>query len=146
MKKIFSCILILSMFAIVSVICSGCGTASRKQLLVASESQVKLRSIQTRAFDTTDKKKMLRTVISTLQDLDFVIDRADLTLGSVTGSKFSSNCVLKMTVTVRPRGDKQLLVRANAQYGIKAIEDPEPYQDFFDALGKAIFLTAHKVD
>jgi len=131
---------------LIGIICSGCGTASRKQLLVASESQVQLRSIQTRAFDTSDKQKMLRTIISTLQDLDFVIDRADLTLGSVTGSKFSANYVLKMSVTVRPRGNNQLLVRTNAQYGLQAIEDPKPYQDFFDALGKAMFLTAQQVD
>lgn len=134
----FTIILVGSVF-------SGC-ISSKRQVLAASESQVKLRSIQTRVFDISDKKKMLRTIISTLQDLDFVIDRADLVLGSVTGSKFTANTVLKMSVTVRPRGENQLLVRANAQYGLKAIEDPEPYQDFFDALGKAIFLTAHQVD
>ncbi|MBL7130975.1 MAG: hypothetical protein ISS45_06215 [Candidatus Omnitrophica bacterium] len=130
---------------LVGSVFSGC-ISSKRQVLAASESQVKLRSIQTRVFDISDKKKMLRTIISTLQDLDFVIDRADLVLGSVTGSKFTANTVLKMSVTVRPRGENQLLVRANAQYGLKAIEDPEPYQDFFDALGKAIFLTAHQVD
>ncbi|MBU2541134.1 MAG: hypothetical protein KJ593_04460 [Candidatus Omnitrophica bacterium] len=134
-----------SLFILTNVVFSGCASTS-SQLLEASESQVQLRSMQTRAFDTTDKKKMLRTIISTLQDLDFVIDRADQVLGSVTGSKFTGNAVVKMSITVRPRGDKQLLVRANAQYGIKAIEDPEPYQDFFNALGKAIFLTAHQVD
>lgn len=75
-----------------------------------------------------------------------VIDRADLLLGSVTGSKFVSAAAVKMSVTVRPRGESQLLVRASAQYGIKAVEDPEPYQDFFNALEKAIFLTAHQVD
>jgi len=146
MRNLIYRISILSVFVLIGISSSGCGTASRMQLLEAGESQVKLRSIQTRAFDTSDKKKMLRTVISTLQDLDFVIDRADLTLGSVTGSKFSSNYVLKMSVTVRPRGKNQLLVRANAQYGIKAVEDSEPYQDFFNALSKAIFLTAHQVD
>jgi hypothetical protein len=129
-----------------SVFVCGCGTTSKQQLLAASESQVQLRSIQTRAFDTTDKQKMLRTIISSLQDLGFVIDRADLMLGSVTGSKFTANRLLKLTVTVRPRGENELLVRANAQYGLKAIEDPEPYQDFFNALEKAIFLTAQQVD
>ena len=94
----------------------------------------------------TDKQKMLRTIIATLQDLDFVIDRADITIGSVTGSKFVTSAAVKMTVTVRPRGDTRLLVRANAQYGIQAVEDPEPYQDFFVALQKALFLTAHQVD
>jgi hypothetical protein len=51
-----------------------------------------------------------------------------------------------MTVSVRPRGETQLIVRANAQYNITAVEDPEPYQQFFDALSKAIFLTAQQVD
>jgi uncharacterized lipoprotein YehR (DUF1307 family) len=124
---------------------SGCATTARKAF-ETDESQVKLRSIQTRAFDTTDKKKMLQTVISTMQDLDFVIDKADLMLGSITGSKFIGYAVITMTVTVRPRGEKQLLVRANAQYGIKSVEDPATYQDFFTALEKAMFLTAHQVD
>ena len=94
---------------------AGCVT-SKEQILKADQSQVQLRSIQTRAFDTNDKEKMMRTIFSTLQDLDFVIDRADLEMGSVTASKFTANTLLKMTVTVRPRSETQLLVRANAQY------------------------------
>lgn len=127
------------------VILSGCATTAAR-VLETDESQVKLRSMQTRAFDTTDKEKMMRTVISTMQDLDFVIGKADLTLGSVTGSKFLGNAVVTMTVIVRPRGEKQLLVRANAQYGIQSVEDPATYQDFFTTLEKAMFLTAQQVD
>lgn len=124
---------------------SGCATTTQRVLDI-EQSQVQLRSIQTRAFDTADKKKMLRVIISTLQDLAFVINRADLDLGSVTASKFTNNTVLKMSVTVRSRGETQLLVRANAQFGIKAIDDPGPYQDFFNALEKSLFLTAHQID
>ena len=124
---------------------AGCATTTNKAF-ETSESQVKLRSMQTRAFDTTDTKKMMQTVISTMQDLNFVIDKADLTLGSVTGTKFVNNCSVVMTVTVRPRGEKQLLVRTNAQVGINSIDDPATYQDFFVALEKAIFLTAQQVD
>ena len=145
MSNLTRYISLVSTIILVCIMLSGCVT-SKGQLLAASESQVQLRSIQTRAFDTSDKKKMLRTIISTLQDLDFVIDRADLLLGTITASKFTSNTLLKMSVTVRPRGENQLLVRANAQYHLKAIEDPEPYQDFFNALEKGIFLTAHQVD
>ncbi len=123
----------------------GCQTNSSKQLLQTSESQVKMRSIQTRAFDTTDKNKTLRTVIATLQDLGFVVDKADETLGSVSATKLDGY-QLRMTVTVRPRGGQQLLVRANAQYNLTAINDPEIYQDFFTALGKSMFLSAHSVD
>jgi hypothetical protein len=88
---------------------------------------------------------MLRTVIATLQDLSFVIDQADAGLGSVSGTKLDGY-QLRMTVTVRPRGDGQLIVRANAQYNITPVEDPEPYQQFFAALEKSVFLTAQAVD
>jgi len=124
-----------------------CGCANtQKRAFEMKESQVKLRSIQTRAFDTTDKKKMMQTVVGTMQDLDFVIHKADFVLGSITGAKYLGESEVMMTVTVRARGEKQLLVRANAQHGRRSVEDPQTYQDFFVALGKAIFLTAHNVD
>jgi hypothetical protein len=122
----------------------GCAVGN-KQVLDTSESAVKLRSFQTRAFDTTDREKTLRTVIATLQDLGFIIDKADSVIGTVSGTKLDGY-QLRMTVTVRPRGETQLLVRANAQYNIKAVEDPAPYQQFFDALEKAMFLTAQSVE
>jgi len=127
-----------------SVMLASCAP-STKQVLATKESQVKLRAIQSRVFGTTDKNKLLRTVIATLQDLGFVVDKADDTLGTVSGTKLD-RYALRMTVSVRPRGETQLIVRANAQYNIYAVEDPEPYQQFFDALSKAIFLTAHQVD
>ena len=40
----------------------------------------------------------------------------------------------------------QLLIRANAQYMDRAVEDAKPYQDFFTVLEKSMFLTAHQVD
>ncbi len=118
---------------------------STKQVLATNESQLKLRAIQTRYFDTTDKNRMLRTVIATLQDLGFIIDKADGNLGTVSATKLDQYN-LRITVTVRERGESQLLVRANAQYNIHPVEDPEPYQQFFNSLSKAIFLTAHEVD
>jgi hypothetical protein len=124
---------------------AGCQTDSRDQVLATSESQLALRQIQSRAFDITDREKMLRTVIATMQDLSFVIDKADAGLGTVSGTKLDGY-QLRMTVTVRPRGDGQLIVRANAQYNITPVEDPEPYQQFFTALEKSVFLTAHAVD
>ncbi len=124
---------------------AGCQTDSKQQVLAVTKSQVELRSFQTRAFDTTDKEKTLRTVMATLQDLSFVLDKADAILGTVSGTKLDGY-QLRITVTVRPRGETQMLVRANAQYNIIAVEDPEPYQQFFAALERAMFLTAHEVD
>lgn len=119
--------------------------SSRDQLLATEEGQLQLRSIQTRAFDTADKEMTLRTVIATLQDLGFVVEEANLMLGNVSGTKLDKYA-LRITVTVRPRGDVQMLVRANAQYELVAVTDPQPYQQFFAALEKSMFLTAHQVD
>ena len=134
-------VLVMIIFLLLSV---GCAT-TRQRLLDSDSSQVQLRSIQTRTFDTTDKEKTLRTIISTLQDLSFVIDKADATLGTVSATKLKYYA-LRITVTVRQKGETQLLVRANAQYNVRPITDPELYQEFFTSLGKAMFLTAHHVD
>jgi hypothetical protein len=114
-------------------------------------SQLQVRSYQTRAFETADREKTLRAIIATMQDLGFVIDKADATLGSVSGTKLASY-ELRMTATVRPRGTTQLLVRVSAQgkpkptAAAKPIEDPAPYRDFFAALSKSLFLEAQQVD
>jgi hypothetical protein len=128
---------------LLSTICFGC--ANPTNALLESESAVKLRHMQTRRFDTTDRTKTLRTVMATLQDLGFVIDKADNELGTVSATKLRGYTV-RMTVTVKPYGEKQLAVRANAQYNLQAIENPEPYQQFFAALEKAMFLTAHSIE
>jgi len=111
----------------------------------SEHSQVQLRQMQSRAFDTTDRQLTLRTVIQTLQDLNFIIDRANLELGMISATKHDGYH-LKMTVSVLPRGDKQVVVRLNAQYGMLPVTDPQPYQNFFNSLEKAMFLTAHRVD
>lgn len=123
---------------------SGCAMNPDNQLL-SGESAVELRSYQSRAFDMTDQDKMLRTIIATLQDLGFVIDKADGDMGVVSATKLGGYTI-RMSTTSRRRGDTQLVVRANATYNLKAIEDPEPYQNFYSALSKGLFLTAHAVD
>jgi hypothetical protein len=128
-----------------AVLLAGCQSSSWQHILGPRQSAAELRSYQTRAFDTTDRLKTLRTVIATLQDLGFVIDKADAALGVVTATKLDGY-QLRLTVTVRERGSAQLMVRANAQYEGMAVESPEPYQQFFEALRKAMFLTAHQVD
>ena len=125
--------------------CQQANMDSKSHVMGAETSQVAIRQIQTRAFDTTEQKKTLRTVIATLQDLGFVIDKADEDLGSVSGTKLNGY-MLRMTVTVKPHGKKQTAIRANAQYNVTAVEDAVPYQQFFTALEKAMFLTAHEVD
>jgi hypothetical protein len=123
---------------------SSCAMKQRN-ILQAEESQVRLRSMQSRVFDTNDRNRLLRTIIVTLQDLGFVIDDADETLGTVSATKLKGY-VLRITVSIRPRGDMQMIVRSNAQYNLQTVEDPEPYQQFFTALSKALFLEAQQVE
>ena len=127
----------------------GCAT-TQERLFDTDTSQVQLRSIQTRAFDTTDKDKTLRAVIATLQDLGLIIDKADSALGLVTATKQDMRLgtwqSLKMTVSVRQRGETQVLVRANIEHKLKPVTTPEPYQQFFTSLEKSMFLQAHEVD
>ena len=61
------------------------------------------------------------------------------------GPFYHRSDLVRLTVTVRPRGDKQLVVRASAQYYLMAIEDPAPYQKFFRTLEQALFLQANAV-
>ena len=124
---------------------TGCVNNSTNSALDVGSNQVQLRQIQSRAFDTTDKAKTLRTVIAVLQDLGFVIDKADLELGTVTATKLDGYA-LRMSVSVRPRGTTQLMVRANGQYQEEAVTDPAPYQSFFNSLAKGMFLSAQNVD
>jgi hypothetical protein len=65
--------------------------SSQSQLLMSEDSQVKLRSIQTRVFDTTDRAKIMRAAIATIQDLFFDIDVLDEDLGIVSGKKLFNN-------------------------------------------------------
>mgnify|MGYP001160886704 FL=1 len=137
-----------TMRQLITFLCTGvllCGCATSQNQLLQAGDQLKLRSIQTKAFDTTDSVKTQRVILATLQDLGFVVDKADKELGSISATKLDG-FALKMTVSVRPKGETQLLVRANAQYQLKAVEDPQPYQNFFAALSKALFLEAHQVE
>ena len=121
------------------------GCASNNAAITDGGSQVQIRQVQTREYDTLDTRDTLRSVLATLQDLGFVIDKADYDLATITATKLQ-DYQIRMTVTVRERGAERIAVRANARYNEHLIEDPAAYQDFFAALDKAMFLTLHEVD
>jgi hypothetical protein len=148
---------------------------SREQIWLSETSQLKIRAAQTRVYDTTDRRRLLEAIVSTMQDLDFKVEVLDEDLGIVSGKKYveieetyltdasyllyrpdtllfltknyrswgpfyhRSNLV-RFTATIRPRGETQLTVRANAQFYLQAVEDPRPYQQFFRTLEQSLFL------
>lgn len=134
----------MMLYLITIVPAAGCATAPQ-QAIFDSQSAVQQRSYQSQVFETNDRRQTLRTLIATLQDLGFVIDEADASLGSVSATKLD-DYELRITATVRPRGDTQSQVRANVTWRNGAITDPVMYQDFFSALQKAMFLAAQSVD
>ncbi len=87
-----------------SLFLASCVSDSKKELFSSTTSEVQLRGFQSRAFDTTDREKTLRTVIATLQDLGFVISKADSLVGLVSASKFANQNSAQITVTVQQRG------------------------------------------
>jgi len=129
----------------VAIILALTGCASQNLAITEGGSQVHIRQMQTREYDTLSKRDTLRSVLSTLQDLGFVIDKADYDLATITATKLQ-NYQIRMTVTVRERDSERLAVRANARFNESQIDDPLAYQDFFVALDKAMFLTLHNVD
>jgi hypothetical protein len=139
MKARLYLLLLAATFAI-----TGCRTNSLDEVLATDATQIQLRSVQTRSFETSDQTLAVRNIISTLQDLGFVVDKVDDVLGTVSGTKLEGY-VMRMTVTARPSG-KLMLVRANAQLNLNAVSDAKPYQQFFAALEKAMFLRANQVD
>ncbi len=134
--------LLLPVILVCVSLLSGCATTNQRVLDMGDETQLQKRSYQSRTFETGDKEKVLRAAISTLQDLGFVIDRADLMLGSVSATKQDRN-IIRITVSVRSKGKDRMLVRSIAQFNVSPIEDPKHYQDFFSSLEKSLFLTAH---
>ncbi len=123
----------------------GCVAPQPSQdLLAPTEAQMKLRSFQTRTFDATDRKVAMRGVIAALQDLGFIIERANEPLGLVTAARFAesnTSSVVGITVTVRPQKDGRMMVRANAIYNSTPIEDPKVYQNFFATLERSLFIS-----
>jgi hypothetical protein len=78
-----------------SLLLQGCMTQwgaefqmnSKSQILMSNSSQVRLRSIQSRVFDTTDRFKIMHAAVAAMQDLYFKVDVLDEELGVISGKK-----------------------------------------------------------
>ncbi len=128
-----------------SLLLYGCTIPNTPQdLLGPTDAQLKIRSIQTRTFEVKDRNAAIRGVVASLQDLGFIIERANEPLGLVTAARFAEPNyydVVSVTVTVRQDTKDRLTIRANAIYNNKPIADPKVYQNFFASLERSLFLT-----
>jgi hypothetical protein len=113
-------------------------------LLAPTAEQTKLRSYQSRTFDLGDRLTAMRGVMGVLQDLGFIIERANEPLGLVTAARFAEpnySDVVGVTVLVRPEEGGRMLIRVNAIFDNRPIVDPEVYRNFFAALERSLFVT-----
>lgn len=78
MKK--TILLVLPLISIMLVL-SGCLAPRREK------SQLEIRQFQTRSYDTTDFKMVMKAVMSALQDESFIIKQANLDLGFIAAEK-----------------------------------------------------------
>jgi hypothetical protein len=118
--------------------------APSPDLLSPSEEQTKLRSFQSHTFEEVDRQQAIRAVMAVLQDLGFIIERANEPLGLVSAERFAEpdyQDLVGVTVTVRQIAGNRILVRANAIHNNKPVVDPETYQRFFAALERSLFIT-----
>jgi hypothetical protein len=123
----------------------GCASPPEQpeNLLAPTEEQMKIRNMQTRTFDVADRRVAMRGVIAALQDLGFIIERANEPLGLVTAARFAEPKyydVVGVTVTVRSLNKKQTTIRANAIFNNEPITDPEVYRNFFATLERSLFI------
>lgn len=123
---------------------AGC-VAEPSVSLEMEESAVEVRSYQSRNFEGADRAAVLQALMSTLQDLGFVIRTGDARLGLVSASRFQGIQELLVTATVREAADGTVNVRVNARLGVQPVVNPEPYRDFFAAVTKALFLERGEV-
>ena len=122
----------------------ACATPTPEpDLLAPTEEQLKLRTFQSRSFDVQDRNEVMRAVIAALQDLGFIIERANEPLGLVTAARFVEPRyydVVGVTATVRQQPEGAMLVRVNAIYNNEPVTDPKVYQNFFATLERSLFI------
>lgn len=80
------------------------------------------------------KGRLLQSYLTYDEESLVVLNRVDRGWGPF----YHRSDLVRITVTVRPRNARQLVVRASAQYYVRPVEDPQSYQQFYAALEKTL--------
>jgi hypothetical protein len=74
---------LIASFLALSLALSGCETSAP----VAQKTQLEVRESQTRLYDVSDMKLVMKALMNTLQDDNFIVQQANVDLGLVTAQK-----------------------------------------------------------
>lgn len=77
---------IIALSAIVLLL-QGCQAGPPKDVFKTPENAMKMRSLQCRAYDTKDEKKILSASASALQDMGFTLEDSETKLGLLVAAK-----------------------------------------------------------
>lgn len=145
---------------------AGCSTGPQVN---PPSTQLELRSMQTRTYDTADTQLVMKAMMNVLQDLGYVVKSADSDLGLLTAEKWTNIVQKKKAVKKAEKAGKTLprmqtfecsgnvskfgnecRVRVNFQrkilddhgtiLGVQTVEDAAFYQQFHSRVDKGIFL------
>jgi ABC-type Fe3+-hydroxamate transport system substrate-binding protein len=122
---------------------TGC-VQNSKQFILENNQSVKIRSYQVRTY-YEKKKDVARSVVSTLQDLSFIIDKVDMRSGTVTATKFIKDAAMRVSIIIRETEDGLTKVRINMSFSSgnslpETVTNPQTYKSFFTSLDKSLFL------
>ena len=152
--------MLTGLFVLVSL--TGCATTA------PAKTQLQIREFQTRNFETTDDKAVLKALVNVLQDDGYIIKEANTELGLLSATKevdletaaqavlssflslvYDKNSIIEATANVTGHSEK-CRVRATFQVkkfnnkgevtDVKQIDDEQHYTEFFAKVHKGIFL------
>lgn len=149
--------------------------ACETTLPVAPKSQLQIRESQSRLYDIADIKLVMKAVMNTLQDDNYIVQQANVDLGLLTAQKeldvenpaesffaraftdrpeYKKNSITEASANISEFG-KQTRVRINFRYKVlnnrggvmqvNQIDDDRYYQDFFSKVDKSLFLGKQKI-
>ena len=139
------------------------------------KTQLEIRQVQTRTFDTQDQVMVMKAVLNVLQDDGFIVNNANSELGLISASKELATekieksemqrrfgvhihahfVLIEASATISPL-NKQTRVRANFQIKfydddrkklltVSQIMEGNYYQEFFSKVDKGIFIQKEKI-
>lgn len=150
----------------------GCAPAPMPPMQQQPRTQLQSREFQTRAYETTDTKLILKALVNVLQDDGFIVKNANQDLGLVVAAKGTENPDTPAMLWLRTEllWDKTFVVECSAnvsEFGrqtkvrvnfeersinnrgaishVKQIDDAKYYQDFFMRVDKGIFIQRERL-